>query len=113
MKSRVFDMILSAGLVFTAGCASHRAPMDSLEVPVAIQAEAPRVPFSGVVIRVNDEFRYVVMQCTILPSIGEEAKVVRDGKIVGRIQVSGPTHSPFTVADILEGTVKTGDEARQ
>ena len=113
MKSRMLGIVWLGWLILAAGCASHRVPTVSLEVPVAIQAEVPKVPFSGTVIRVNDEFRYVVMQCAILPSVGEEAKVVRDGKAVGRVKVSGPTHPPFTVADILEGTVKTGDGVKQ
>ena len=113
MKSRMPDRVLLGWLVFVAGCASPRPPAALVDVPVVVRADVPKIPFSGTVIRVNDEFRYAVVQCTILPSIGEEAKVVRDGKTVGCVKVSGPTHPPFTVADILEGTVKTGDGVKQ
>ncbi len=113
MKTGMPIMILSGWLALATGCASSRPPAEIVE-PVAIALpDVPKVPFSGTVIRVNDEFRYVVLQCTILPSIGEEAKVVRDTRTVGRVKVSGPTHLPFTVADILEGTVKAGDEVKQ
>lgn len=113
MKSRMLGIVWLGWLILAAGCASPRPPAASVDVPAGAQTDLPKVPFSGTVIRVNDEFRYAVVQCAILPSVGEEAKVVRDGKAVGRVKVSGPTHPPFTVADILEGTVKTGDGVKQ
>jgi len=38
--------------------------------------------------------------------------VYRDGKQVGTVQITEPVRARFATADILEGELRVGDEAR-
>ncbi len=95
---------LIVGLVFgaLAGCATAKAP-------VAFST-APRL--TGKIVRVNDREGYVVAECSVLPSPGEEATVMRGDQRVGRIRFSDQMRPQFAVADILEGLLLAGDRWR-
>ncbi|MBW7908136.1 MAG: hypothetical protein H3C50_04345 [Kiritimatiellae bacterium] len=92
--------ILLAGLL--AGCATTKAPV--------LFSAAPRL--TGEIVRVNDRARYVVAECSVLPSPGEEATVMRGDQFVGRIRFSSQMRPPFAVADLLEGEPLAGDRWR-
>lgn len=91
----VFCLVLALG----AGCATPgpRAP-----APPPLRAQ-------GTVIRVNAGSGFVVAECAILPSPGEEARVLRNGLAVGRIRFVTPARFPYITADVLEGRPAVGD----
>jgi hypothetical protein len=73
-------------------------------VPVAIDAY-------GRVVRVNAAERYVVLECTFLPSAGEEITLFRDQerRVRSRVRVGTVGSGHWVAADILEGYPQPGD----
>ena len=102
LKSVCFTLVAGLALGALAGCATASAP-------VAFST-APRL--TGKIVRVNDRDEYVVAECSVLPSPGEEATVMRGDRRVGRIRFSDQMRPQFAVADILEGLLLPGDRWR-
>lgn len=100
---------VAVGLV-GAGCGTPGPKQP--EAP-AVQTPPPPGPSLGEVIHVNKEMRYVVLQCTALPSPGEEIRVFRGDQTVGRLRVTGPVHDVFVAADVVEGDMRQGDRIRR
>ena len=63
---------------------------------------------------VNENLRFVVLTFPIgqNPPLGSRMNVFRTGAIVGEIKVTGPERDDNTVADIVLGDAKKGDEVR-
>jgi len=74
----------------------------------------PDESVTGRVTSVNDNLRFVVLTFPIgqNPSRGSRMNVFRNGAIVGEIKVTGPERDDNTVADIVLGDAKKGDEVR-
>jgi len=70
----------------------------------------PRWTVIGRVIHVNDAHQYAVLECEVLPSGGEEAKVYNDEALVCRLRITEPIKRPFVTADIIEGKTQAGDK---
>ncbi len=101
-RELVFVMALLA-----AGCASNKP-----SIPVADPANQPQVhELHGKVVRVNENDGYVVLECTFLPSTGEELTVFRDRdrQIRSRVRVGSVSSGRWVVADIIEGRPMPGD----
>ena len=81
--------------------------------PPPSSARTADLQLSGKIIRVNTEERYVVAECAVLPNLGEEAKVVRNEREIGRVRFSGPFSFPYAIADVVGGQPMTGDRVRQ
>lgn len=64
------------------------------------------------VIRVNPRHRYVILECTVLPNEGEEAKVFRGDDEVAAVRMTRNRRGTLVAADILEGTPQPGDAVR-
>lgn len=96
--------VLAGGLIalLFAGCATI--------APTPDHADAPHL--SGEIVRVNSRAGYVVAECSVLPSPGEEATVIRGNQPVGRIRFSGQMRPPYAVADLIEGRALAGDRWR-
>ncbi|HJN89240.1 MAG TPA: hypothetical protein QGG93_02820 [Verrucomicrobiota bacterium] len=75
--------------------------------PVAFRVE-------GKVVRTNVRLNFVVLDFGLqgLPAIGQQFTIYRLGKRVGQVRVSGPAWDTYAVADIVEGEIWTGDEAK-
>ena len=78
---------------------------------------ATAVPFGAAAARitvVNTEYKFVVLDFTdrAMPSLGTELNVYRGERKVGRVRVTEPVRSRFATADVLEGELRGGDEAR-
>jgi hypothetical protein len=56
----------------------------------------------------------VVMEFTsrMMPAVGTRVTIYRNGKRVGAVRITEPARAPLTTADIVEGEVHVGDEAR-
>lgn len=96
-------ILLTLGL---AGCATTRT-----RGPEAAGG-SPAQP-GGEIVRVNAAAGYVVAECSVLPSAGEEATVIRGNQAAGRIRFTGQVRPPYAVADILAGRPLAGDRWRQ
>lgn len=70
--------------------------------------------YSGMVMAVDPEMRFVVLNYALgwLPGPGQELTVYRHGLRVGTVKVSGPRRDDNVTADITDGELKAGDEAR-
>ena len=99
------------------GCAStgHRpaatAPGGTQEAQVA---PAQFGPAPAKITSINAKYRFVVIDFSsrALALLGTHMTVYRDGKQVGTVQITEPVRGRFATADILEGELRIGDEAR-
>ncbi|MED5454159.1 MAG: hypothetical protein VX961_06495 [Verrucomicrobiota bacterium] len=68
----------------------------------------------GKVVRTNLKLNFVVLDFGFkrLPRAGQQLGVYRLGKKIGQVRVSGPAWDTYTVADIVDGEIWVGDEAK-
>ena len=99
-----------------AGCAlPGKGGGDPLAKPVGGTVVTPGAfRMEGRVARTNVRLNFVVLDfgLTGLPMIGRQFAIYRLGKKVGQVRVSGPAWDTYAVADIIEGEIWMGDEAR-
>lgn len=100
MKRGFYLCVVALGL---AGCVSPPPP-----APGVLTPPAP----GGSIVRVNSRDGYVVAECSLLPSPGEEATVFVGDQPVGRLRFTGRSRMPYAVADLVEGRAQTGDRWR-
>ena len=101
-------------LAFLAGCATKSVPPAKAPVDTVPKA-APQFIGSGAKItHVDDKLRFVVIdyRSRSMPAIGTRLLVYRDGQRVGEVQITDPVRVGFATADIWEGGLRVGDEAR-
>ena len=74
----------------------------------------PTQEITGHVSLANMQGRYVVLTFPIgtLPEPGRQLSLYRNGLKVAEIRVSGPHRDNSTVADLLTGEARVGDEVR-
>ena len=124
-KQVVFRSWLRAGcacVVLTAiavGCAGPiaTAPVRSPAVSEPAQvAPAPSQlgPAPAKIVLVNSELRFVVIDFSsrMTPPVGTRLNVYRGDKNIGAVRITEPTQASLATADIVEGEVRVGDEAR-
>ena len=104
-------LMLAAGVILTAGCATRGAGDRD------VIREATPVPFGGASARVtivNEDYKFVVLDFSdrTMPKLGTELSVYRGEKKIGRVRLTEPSRSRFATADVLDGQVRVGDEAR-
>ena len=68
----------------------------------------------GRVSLVNENLRFVVLTYPLgqVPPVGNRMNVFRNGAIVGEVRITQPQRDDNTVADIVLGEAKKGDEVR-
>jgi hypothetical protein len=120
MRTPLWYLLLAFAL---AGCRSQ--PKDPRQnFPLPKQSNVPTVtepiitiagPSRGRVASVNQSARFVVLRFPIgfMPAIDRRFSVYRQGLKVGELRVSGPQYDNNTVADIIAGNCRVGDEARE
>ena len=47
-----------------------------------------------------------------MPPVGTRLSVYRDGKNIGAAQTTEPVRAHLTTADVVQGEIRVGDEAR-
>jgi hypothetical protein len=74
----------------------------------------PATTVGGRVALANMQARYVVLTFPIgtLPQLDQTFGLYRDGLKVGEIRVTGPQRDNNTIADLLAGDARVGDEVR-
>jgi hypothetical protein len=99
------------------GCASHNAQSSSAPNrtrDVAQVAPAQFGPAPARIRSIDSQYKFVVIDFTsrVMPAVGAQLTVYRNGKRVGLVRVTEPVRAQFATADILEGDLQVGDEAR-
>jgi len=63
---------------------------------------------------VNTQFGFIVLNYSsrIMPAVGTRLSVYRGQQRVGAVRITEPVRPRFATADVLEGELRTGDEAR-
>ncbi|HUJ10008.1 MAG TPA: hypothetical protein VL171_08280 [Verrucomicrobiae bacterium] len=66
------------------------------------------------IVSVNPELKFVVVDFSsrVMPPVGTRLNVYRGDKVAGTIQLTEPVRAQLATADILQGEVRVGDEAR-
>ena len=66
------------------------------------------------IVSVNSDLGFVVVDFAsrTVPTVGTRVSVYRGDKRIGAVRITEPVHSPLATADIVEGEVRVGDEAR-
>lgn len=74
----------------------------------------PSTEKSGKVAMVNEAARFVVLSFPIgeVATNGQKLEVLRNESKIGEVKVTGPQRENNTVADILSGEPKVGDEVK-
>ncbi|RME93609.1 MAG: hypothetical protein D6766_07855 [Verrucomicrobia bacterium] len=114
-------MALLAALALAAGCRTVREPAGDeagartpdLPADSRYPLVKPVLLLPGQVVAVNAKLRFVVLEYGLnpLPLPGTELQVFRGNGVVGKLRVSGPTMGSQTIADIVEGEARPGDQA--
>ncbi len=97
--------------ILTSSCQNWRQSKNEANARKAPERIEITLPGAEVA-HINKEEGYAILECTILPSEAEEAKVYRDGQAVGLLRITELQRGPFVVADILVGKLNEGDEVR-
>ena len=105
MISRSLSVLLTLALL---GCASKKQP-DNKGIIVT-----PGGSMAGTVISVNPSARFAVVRFPIgqLPPLNQHMSAYRQGLKVADLKISGPQRDLHTVADIVAGECRVGDDVR-
>jgi len=102
-------VLAAAGVaVLSPGCATRPVPVDGSEGAGPSQTGL-QTRVCGVVLRVREPERWVVMECSVFPSPGQVVGLSRGGKAVARVRLTAHRRGPNVVAEIVEGLPKAGD----
>jgi len=103
MTRALILLLIAAGL---AGCATTKPPPEQ-----PVPSEPHIAPHYGHVSRVNQTDGYVILECTFLPSAGEEITLYRDRskRVSSRVRVNSVSSGHWVAAEIVEGNPMIGD----
>lgn len=75
----------------------------------------PLVQPVGLIASINTNLRFVVIDFSLsrVPEVEQRLGVYRQGQKVGEVKISGPTINQNTVADLVAGEARVGDEVRE
>ena len=106
MILRWLKLIAVIGLL---GCASREKHPDTKGIIVT-----PGGSVSGTVISVNPSARFAVLRFPIgqLPPLNQRMSAYRQGLKVADLNISGPQRDTHTVADVIAGECRVGDDVR-
>jgi hypothetical protein len=82
---------------------------DSLE-----RAPSQFRPGPARIVSVNPELQFVVVDFSsrVMPPVGTRLNVYRGDQKIGAVQITEPVRARLATADIVQGEVRVGDEAR-
>ena len=103
---RIFAALFLLG---STACLSPQAAPDRKQTPTALFGAAP-----ATVSRISPQFGFVVLEfrSRAMPAPGTCLNVYRNKEHVGIVKISEPVRTRYATADVIEGEVKLGDEAR-
>lgn len=105
MISRLSNLLVIFALI---GCASPEKP----ELKGIIVTPGGMMP--GTVISVNPSARFAVLRFPIgqMPPLNQRMTAYRQGLKVADLKISGPQRDVHTVADVVAGECRVGDDVR-
>ncbi len=107
-------MVMGLATTLLSGCLGSGATAPA-GTPAGARLE-PAATETGVarVASVNTEFGFAVIDfaAQTMPPMGTRVNVYRGDKRVGTVRITEPVHAPLATADIVDGEVRVGDEAR-
>ena len=106
-------LICCSGLLL--GCASKKEGSKPFSQPASAKPIiTPGGSLPGRVVSVNTNGRFAVLRFPIgeMPQVQDRMNVYRDGLKVGEIRISGPQRDTHTVADVVAGECRVGDQVR-
>ena len=117
-----WSVLLICGCCFFAGCTAKGPPpaqwgrtgnagtRNGTNAPIV----TPGGSLPGKVISFNPNGRFAVLRFPLgeMPPLQRRLGVFREGLKVGELKVSGPQRDTHTVADLVAGECKAGDEVR-
>lgn len=105
--------------VIVAGCLGRGPTTPSRP---AVEPESRRMapapsqfgPAPAKIVSVNPELGFVVVDFSarVMPPVGTRLNVYRGDKNIGAVRITEPVRSRLATADIVQGEVRVGDEAR-
>ena len=107
--------ILSLGLlVILTACATQSTPPATVPAATAAKPAVQHIATGAKITHLDAKLRFVVLDYRMrpMPTIGTKLAVYRDGQRVGAVQITDPIRTSFATADILEGELSVGDDAR-
>jgi len=71
-------------------------------------------PAPAKIVSVNSELGFVVIDFSgrVMPPVGTRLSVYRGDKNIGAVRITEPVRAMLATADIVQGEVRVGDEAR-
>ena len=117
MKTQITLVGLLVAAALVLGCAKREPrPGDVLagNTNDVVMPSSHFIVSPAPVTTVNTQFKFVVLDFSsrLMPPVGTELSVYRGSKRVGNVRVTDPVRARFATADILDGEVRVGDEAR-
>jgi hypothetical protein len=107
-------MVMGLATVLLSGCLGGGATAPA-GTPTGAHLE-PSATETGVarVASVNTELGFAVVDfaAQTMPPVGTRVNVYRGDKRVGTVRITEPVHAPLATADVVDGEVRVGDEAR-
>ncbi len=110
---------MMVGLVaaLLSGClgGGATAPAGTPAAPAGARLEPSATETGGArVASVNTELRFAVVDFAAqpMPPVGTRVNIYRGDKRVGTVRITEPVHAPLATADVVDGEVRVGDEAR-
>ena len=94
-------------MLVLVGCASRQKSTQGVIV-------TPGGSLPGTVISVNASARFVVVRFPMaeMPPLNQRMSAYRQGLKVADLNISGPQRDTHTVADVIAGECRVGDEVR-
>ena len=106
-------LCLAAAGIALAGCI-HSKPKTEAPAAPSTTIVTPDNSLAGKVVSYNSTGRFIVLNFPSrqMPNTGQRLFLYRIGLKVAEVKVTGPQNDDNTVADLVSGDAKIGDEAR-
>lgn len=105
-------------VVLAAGCLTRRPNPEATALSAQQKALEPTrgqfgpAPAKVKIVRSDLGFVVIDFRSRAMPPVGARLKVYRGDKRVGEVQITEPARAHAATADIIEGELQAGDEAR-
>jgi len=105
---RSLHIVSVAGLVLAAACTTRSTQTPPVHPPAKFGATPARIT------KINEQLRFVVIDFSDrpMPAVGTVVSVYRGNQRIGSVKITEPVRANFATADIVEGNLQVGDEAR-
>ena len=106
-------LVLSVATALVSGCLGSGATAPATHAAAQLEP-VPLETDGGKIASVNSELGFVVVDFAsqTMPAVGTRLNVYRGHIRVGTVRITEPVRAPLATADIVEGEVRVGDEAR-